>query len=142
MFLVSLEQIVPWMFAFDHTHYARWMSIFINDLKLLPSRHSTIYEEFCKGDFTVQKSRKLFSSMAEDQAHEQNNKLVKIDGGAIGILDNQKALMKWMVAEPQIVEMLESFDDEGEGDDSDFNHHEDTDTFELHYRKDAVSLKK
>ena len=36
-----------------------------------------------------------------------------------------------MVAEPQIVEMLESFDDEGEGDDSDFNHHEDTDSFEF-----------
>ena len=68
------------------------MSIFINDLKLLPSRHPTIYEEFCKGHFTVQKSRKLFSSMADDQAHEQNNKLVKIDGGAIGILDKQKAL--------------------------------------------------
>ena len=46
-----------------------------------------------------------------------------------------------MVAEPQIVEMLESFDDEGEGDDSDFNHHEDTDAFELRYRKDAVSFK-
>ena len=29
-----------------------------------------------------------------------------------------------MVAEPQIVEMLESFEDEGEGDDSDFNHNE------------------
>ena len=68
------------------------MKVVNNDLKLLPSRHSTIYEEFCKGHFTVQKSRKLFSSMADDQAHEQNNKLVKIDGGAIGILDKQKAL--------------------------------------------------
>ena len=35
-----------------------------------------------------------------DQAHEQNNKLVKIDGGAIGILENQNALLKWAVAGP------------------------------------------
>ena len=46
-----------------------------------------------------------------------------------------------MVSAPQIVEMLESFDDEGEGDDSDFNHNEDKDAFELRYRKDAVSFK-
>ena len=45
--------------------------------------------------------------MATDQAHEQNNKLVKIDGGAVGILDNEAALLKWAVASPIISEILQ-----------------------------------
>ena len=45
--------------------------------------------------------------MPEDQAHEQNNKTIKIDGGAIGILDNATALIKWMIAGPEIARLLE-----------------------------------
>ena len=29
MFVSALEQIAPWMFALDHTQYARWLPIFI-----------------------------------------------------------------------------------------------------------------
>ena len=32
-FIGFLEKIVPWMFAMDHTNYARWLPIFIHDLK-------------------------------------------------------------------------------------------------------------
>ena len=33
--------------------------------------------------------------MGIDQAHEQNNKILKTDGEVIGILDNPTALLKW-----------------------------------------------
>ena len=36
--------------------------------------------------------------MGMDQAYEQNNKLVKIGGGVIGILENDNAMLKWTVA--------------------------------------------
>ena len=45
--------------------------------------------------------------MATDQVHEQNNKLVKIDGGVVGILDNEVALLKWAVASPIIREIIQ-----------------------------------
>ena len=77
----------------DHTNYARWLPIFIQDLKMLPSRHPSIHKEFEEGNFTVRKTRKAFSAIAEDQAHEQNNKAIKVDGGAIGILENETALL-------------------------------------------------
>ncbi|KAF2884048.1 hypothetical protein ILUMI_22166 [Ignelater luminosus] len=41
-----------------------------------------------------------FSVVVDDQYHEQNNKIVKEDGGTIRILDNETALLKWMVAGP------------------------------------------
>ena len=79
---------------FYSTNYARWLPIFIQDLKMLSSRHPTVHKEFMEGKFTERKTRKAFSSIAEDQAHVQNNKVIKIDSGAIGILDNETALLK------------------------------------------------
>ena len=34
-FQMFVNEIAPWMFALDHTHYARWLPIFILDLKML-----------------------------------------------------------------------------------------------------------
>ena len=36
--------------------------------------------------------------MPIDQAHEQNNALVKGSGGAVGLTDNPTALRKWIIS--------------------------------------------
>ena len=38
---------------------------------------------------------KVFSGIAIDQAHEQNNASVKGDGGAVGLTENLAALRRW-----------------------------------------------
>ena len=70
-----------------------------------------------------------------DQAHKQNNKLVKIDGGAIGILDNEDALLKWAVAGPFISDMLQQ-----SANDHELHHHEDTYDFEKTFLKEKALL--
>ena len=60
--------------------------------------------------------------MGIDQAHKQNNKLVKIDGGATDLLNDNAALFNWTVAGPEFTEMVPSFrcnDDE----DTKISHH-------------------
>ena len=89
----------------------------------------------------------MFSNMSIDQAHEQNDKLVKIDRGAIGILENDTALLDWAISGPQISQMLEIFSisdtNKASGVLNEFNlHHEDTDTFEKNFRKDRLALTK
>ena len=69
MFCDAVEQIIPWMFALDHVHYSRWLPVFLQDLRELPTRHPHVYKEFCNGKFTVQKTGRKFSSIASDQAH-------------------------------------------------------------------------
>ena len=44
--------------------------------------------------------------MGIDQEHEQNNKLVKINGGATDFLNDNTALLKWTVRGPEITEMV------------------------------------
>ena len=96
-----LKEMITWMFALDHIHYARWMTVFLEDLFLLPCSQRTTFECLSKGYLTVKKCNRVFSNMGIDQDHEQSNKLVKIDGGAIGN-DNENALVKWAIAGPII----------------------------------------
>jgi len=58
------------------------------------------------GRLTVQKTTNAFSSIPLDHAHEQNNELINRDGGVIRITGNPKALLRWMVAGPELVRMV------------------------------------
>ena len=93
LFVRCLEDILPWVFALDHVNYARWLAVFVQDLKRIPNQRN-VFHEFLRGRFTVQKTGLVFSNMGADQAHEQNNQVIKADGGAIGILDNENALLE------------------------------------------------
>ena len=48
----------------------------------------------------VHKTKKPFSSIALDQAHEQENAKVKGEGVAAGLTENTSALNRWMIAGP------------------------------------------
>ena len=72
-----------WIHKVDHTHYARWIPVHLRDMAELPRIHTDIVQESNAGNFTVQKSKSLFSFIAIDQAHEQMNALVKGDGGYV-----------------------------------------------------------
>ena len=72
------------------------------DMLTLPDRHTFIYDEFCKGNFTVKTSNPPFSNMSLDESHEQNNDCVNEEGGAVGLTEKPAALLRWMVAEPEM----------------------------------------
>ena len=63
-----------------------------------------VYKEFCSGNFVVQKAINPFSAIALDQAHEQNNAIIKGVGGVVGLLskDMDSALRRWEVAGPSM----------------------------------------
>lgn len=94
LYVETLTQILPWMFALDHTHYSRWLSVHVRDMMVLPEKHP---EEFHAGKFVVHKTSNKFSAMPIDHCHEQNNALVKGSGGAVGLTENPGALQRWMV---------------------------------------------
>ena len=105
-FLKCVKAILPWLFALYHTQYSRWMLVFIQDFSTLERDHNETCKAFKKGFFTVRKTNCVFPNMGIDQAHDQNNKILKADGGVIGILDNPTALLKWPICGPVISEIL------------------------------------
>ena len=107
MYLAALTELVPWFHALDRTHYARWIPVHLRDMAALPMKHPGVAREFGAGNFTVRKTKNVFSSIPIDQAHEQNNALIKGHGGAVGLTDNPSALLRWMIAGPEVARAIE-----------------------------------
>lgn len=124
LYVESLEALAPWFFALDHTNYARWIPIHIRDMKSLPA---SIKQQF-KDCWVVQKTKNKFSSIPIDQAHEQNNAVLKGSGGMIGLTENPSAFRKWMIAGPEQARLIVEFDSQflNPSSDSDCLQHEQT----------------
>ena len=109
LFRRCLKQIIPCMFVWDHAHYSRWLSVFLHDLERLEDTDESIFQNFMEGHFVVNKSGKPFSCIAKNQAHKQNNKRIKGDGGAVEILNSEEALLKLAISGPVLAKILEKF---------------------------------
>ena len=70
-----------------------------------------IAKEFSAGKFVVTKTERKFSGLALDHAHEQNNDIVKNNGGAVGLTGNPGALRRWAVAGPEMARLCNNFED-------------------------------
>ena len=60
MYVTTLVEIAPWMFALDHTNYSRWLPVHIGDMCELSNKHPTVHEKFLSGSFVVHKTRCVF----------------------------------------------------------------------------------
>ena len=69
-----------------------------------------IATEFEKGHFVVHKTLSAFSSIAIDHAHEQNNKLVKGEGGVNVLTERSHQLLRWMVCSPEMARAVHEFE--------------------------------
>ena len=137
LYFECLQHLAPLFFSTDHLKYARWVSIYIQDLKELPE---TIYKEFKEGNFVVKRSSKRFSVIAIDQSHEQMNKIVKSSGGVIGLTQDPTSLMKWSLCIPLVNQMLEDFWGEYSDIISDFFHHDEGNKQQIDFLYDVQNL--
>ena len=143
LYVKVLEELTPLFFALDHVNYSRWMPVHIRDMKSLPA---TVKKEFDEhSHWVLSKTSNTFSSMPFDQAHEQENKIVKGAGGAIGLLENPAALRRWMFSGPEMARMLKEVEDEYfTGDDMEnpknFQHHEQGLSLQKSFQKQVNAL--
>ena len=88
------------------------------------------------------KTQKYFSAIARDQCHEQNNAMVKGDGGAIGLTENPVALARWMLAGPEVAHVVQEFEEAAKVGQSDGTtlHHEQTKRTQDYFIKDVRQL--
>lgn len=110
LYLDSLNQLAPCFFALDRVHYARWLPVHIRDMNALNSTDPSIHSEFQKGNFVVQRSTHHFSCMAMDQSHEQLNKSIKGEGGAVGLAEDPIALRRWKIAGAELSRVVTEFE--------------------------------
>ena len=125
----------------DHTNYARWASVHIRDMESLPE--STKEEFIRNGKWVVSKTnKKVFSSILFDQAHEQENKIVKSSGGVVGITNNPSALRRRMLSGPELARCVNEFQDEYFIEDGEHQntHHEQAHSIQAKFQKQVINL--
>ena len=93
MFISSLEKVIPWMFALDQAVGCLFISSHLrNCILFIQESLSSFTRDFLQWVET----NRLFSCISDYHAHEQNKKLIKSDGYVVGILNDTKALLKWI----------------------------------------------
>ena len=108
----SIKDLLTWMFALDHFHYARWLSVHSLDMDTLENTNNYVYKEFEEnGNFVVARTKNRFSSMGIDQRHEQLNAEVKGAGGAIGLTESEEKFLRWMLCAPEEARMVREFEE-------------------------------
>ena len=61
--------------------------------------------------WVIKKTTNRFSTIPIDQAHEQNNKIIKGCGGMVGLTENPSAFRKWMMSGPEQARLLGEFEE-------------------------------
>ena len=107
----AIAELLPYFFANNNTNYAHWLTVHLVDMMSLEEDHPDVAREFHKGNFVVHKSTRAFSAIAIDHAHEQNNAVIKGDGGAVGVTEDPAALRHWMVAGPEVTRLLADYEE-------------------------------
>ena len=90
----------------------------------------------------VQKTVNRFSLIPIDQYHEQNNAILKGEGGMKGLAENPNTFRKWAVAAPQQCSLIKEFEstflnmgEQGKGD-----HHSQSVAVQNRFKQDVMSL--
>ena len=91
--------------------------------------------------FSQIKAASAFSTIAIDQAHEQNNTHVKGDGGTIGLLEDEAALQRWTVAGPEASSLIYEFENQAYETKSTEKRHEDAECKQTDFKENVRSLK-
>ena len=83
----------------------------------------------------------MFSGIAIDQTHEQNNASVKGDGGAVGLTENPAALRRWVVSGPEMARLIGEFEvSTKKRKKTDFRHHGQAKHAQMTFGRDITSL--
>ena len=128
LYCQALSDLIPYLFANNDTNHAPWLSVHLRDMLTMESKHPALAQEFKMGNFAVHKTKRDFSALALDQAHEQANAAIKADGRAIGLTENLSALRRWMVSGPKVSHLVSIHEMEAQNKEASdhFLHHEQT----------------
>ena len=97
--LACISEMLPWMFAYDPTNYARYLSYHWMDMKSLQMSHPEANTHLQNGEFAVQRTAyKGFSRVAVDHTIEQTvNRDTETKRGIIRLSLKKGAVQRWIL---------------------------------------------
>lgn len=95
--LASVRRMLPWLFAYDHINYSRYLSVYWLEMRELRNTHPSVHQQCIDGQFAVQRSENTFARIACDQTIEQTaNRDSKTKGGMTGFTTSKGTVNRWI----------------------------------------------
>ena len=129
---------MAWVFGTDQLHYSHNLPVRLPDLYSMKTRHPDVYQQFMKGNFVGHKSHRAFSGLPTDQLHEQLIRVLKGDGGIIGLTDYMDNFREFMVLAPELSRLIKEFEEEDYN--KEYRHHEQYHSFQTTFAADIKAL--
>ena len=97
LLLECIKEMLPYIFAYDHVNYSRYLTPMLGDMLALPDDYPEIYQAFLEGKFAAQLTQgKMFSRVETDKVIEMTlNKDTKSASGTTGFSTNVNAVRRW-----------------------------------------------
>ena len=86
LYIESIRRFLPWAYAYDRQNYACYLTLHLMEMVNLEENHRCIYDDFMKGNFSVQMSDKTCRLEADKVIETTINKDTKTPGGTTGII--------------------------------------------------------
>ena len=93
--LQAFTRMMPYFMHYNHVHYARWGTIYLNEMHQIPGE---VKKEFEAGNFVVKRSTLRFNQVDPDHSQEWLGGIGKKSGGIIGITKTTSALSRWALS--------------------------------------------
>ena len=138
LLIASLKKALGLCFALDHYNYARWLSVFVQDLEVAsvyhPDDNNNLFRDI-SNHLSVKSTNSTFNGVSYDQKHENNNKYIKSTGGYIDLVnrDDKSQMRKLEICLPEVLQYL----DRVEGKTKKTKHKEELDTFSKKFVEDS-----
>jgi hypothetical protein len=113
MHLEATRALLKYFFANNNLSYARLQSLYLTTMEELKTTNPEIWNEFLNGNlFSVSKNGGSFRSIAPDHAHEQEIKIIKGNGGVIGITQKEECLDRYFKIAHEMLNINKKFESE------------------------------
>ena len=93
--LFSFRKMLTFFFRYDHTNYARSVTVYLAEMNRLPEE---IDHEFMNGNFVVKESDQSFNQVDPDHSQEWLNAIGKKNSGIVRITKTASALSRWALS--------------------------------------------
>lgn len=108
--LHTVQALLPLFCIFDRTNYARWCSLYLEDMRRLPETAPEVYEMFCKGKFVVKRTHGKFKAVGADMCLEQTiNRSQKGTSGIIGTTKRKHFVAAWELIYHEVLAVTNLF---------------------------------
>ena len=105
--LESGKQLLQDYCSMDRTKYRRLMPVYIANMYALKETDPLIWEAFMNGEFCVKKSQIRFTGNGVDHGGEQVIKTLIIEGGLVGIANNENARLRFFLTAPLLANIAQ-----------------------------------